>query len=321
MLTPAQLQQVKAAYVDVDVDGLASISPRVANNAQVALKFFRPGEDAMARTEAALLQHLQALRSPHVRVQQLVSTSSGAPLLIIDERQVLLTRFVHGTRKSYSELVDDEWRGLGVGLAALHDALIGATPGVPLLRDSLQRLDVVGELERIQRDQNTIEGDDVDGAAFSEFFSDRAALLREYGPRCRAHLDAISTWAPIHNDYNENNYLFVDGSPPFILDWDRAILAPHEYDVVRCLNHLPLVAPARAAAFLAGYRALRALDPGLLAWSVAAALVSHAVKHWPVEKFFAGEPGARERLRAMAEMVRVLVRRRRELDAFFGAAA
>ncbi|MDP2341966.1 MAG: phosphotransferase [Deltaproteobacteria bacterium] len=322
MLSPTELETVCQAY-GVVVGTLTPISARVSRMVSdvddLAIKFFMPGEDTMARTEAALLTCVNAAPSPHYRVQTLLLTRSGDPLLDVDGLRVLVTRFQRGTQKRYGEIEIDEWHSLGKALAALHTSLDAIAIPLPSLKDHLAKLDVVGELERLQQDQAAAEARD-DGGVFLDFFSDRAALLRERGPRCLSRLYEIESWEPIHNDYNENNYLFVDDMPPFILDWDRALLAPREYDVVRCLNHLPLEAPERAKAFLQGYRSLRALSPKLLKWSVDAALVSHGVKHWPVERWLADEPGAHAWLIAVAKMVRELVRRRRELDAFFAAA-
>jgi len=315
MLNAAELELVCQAF-GVDVGVLTPISARVSRMRDLAIKFFMPGEDAMARAEAALLAHVGATPNPHYRAQRLLRTRAGEPLLDVDGLLVLVTAFQEGTQHRYHELNDEHWRALGCALAALHTTLDTATFSLPSLQDKLATLDVLSELERLTKDQAAAEARD-DGAVFVDFFSDRAWLVRERGPRCLSRLYDIQTWAPIHNDYNENNYLFVDGMPPFILDWDRALCAPREYDVVRCLNHLPLVAPASALAFLAGYRQLRPLDPRLLQWSVDAALVSHAVKHWPVERWLKGEPGAHEWLLAVAKMVRVLTSRRRELDAFF----
>lgn len=320
VLTGLALQRVCAAYA-LGVGDCVPLSARVTRmsgaDSDVVIKVFGADEILRARTEVALLQRVAATKSPWFRGQQLLLTATEAPSFHLDGHPVLVTRFQAGIKKKYSELSAYEWGTLGTALAALHDALEGLDPAalpLPSLHHSLAHLDVPGEIQRLAQDRKLVQ--EREGSRyFDSFFDARALLLRERGTRCRDHI--IDGWTPIHNDYNENNYLFTVGLPPLIIDWDRAIIGIREYEVVRCLNHLPLLAPHLALAFIDGYRARHPLRGEALAWSVDASFVSHALKHWPVGLCLRGEDGARDRLVAMAEMVDVLLRRRRELDSFF----
>lgn len=73
-------------------------------------------------------------------------------------------------------------------------------------------------------------------------------MLDRYYPGSIEAFPADDPQHPIHNDYNQFNYLFTGTLPPLIVDWEASIGAPREYELVRCLNHLPLEAPHLAQA-------------------------------------------------------------------------
>jgi hypothetical protein len=197
--------------------------------------------------------------------------------------------------------------------AATQEAAHAATPGARLAPDVLlpdvvaaaRARDLAAEARTIEAHRERV------GArtrAFDDSFALRLRLLAAHGPGAASLpvvIDAAEGRLPVvHNDYNENNYLFVDDGGLVILDWDRAARAPPEFDVVRCLNHLPLVAPTHAQAFVRGYRTRRALRADVVSWAVDVALTAHAVKHWPVERFLAGEADAPALLEGFAPMLR-----------------
>jgi Ser/Thr protein kinase RdoA (MazF antagonist) len=286
---------------------------------ELAIKVFAPGQAAQARTEGSLLEHLGAGDRAGYRVQRLVRTVDGRVLLELGERRVLVTRWEHGVHRSYREIDADGWAALGRTLAALHLRLDQA-PALPLPRwvEGLQGRDLDGDRRTLQEHRRRAAVGDRPGAELvGQLLADRAVLLDRHAARCVAALPDGDD-RPIHNDYNVHNYLFHDDGPPTILDWERAILAPREFEVCRCLAHLPLVAPAFAWAFVAGYLERRALDPDLVGWAVDAAVAMHALKHWPVEAWLAGAPGAEDRIAGIAEIVRSFADGRARLSAFAG---
>jgi Ser/Thr protein kinase RdoA (MazF antagonist) len=121
-------------------------------------------------------------------------------------------------------------------------------------------------------------------------FAARARLLERYAGA--PDDDDDDDAGPLHNDYNQRNYLFPAEGPLVILDWDRAAAGPRADDVVRALHHLPVLAPASAATFLAGYRAVRALSPAALERAARRLMLGHALKHWPAEAWLRGEAWA-----------------------------
>jgi Ser/Thr protein kinase RdoA (MazF antagonist) len=280
---------------------LRPIGERVSRAGELALKLF--GDPSRARLEAALLAHLDGA-DPRYRVQKLVA------LVDRGEESLLLTRWEPGVFKPYEEISEHEWAQLGTELAALHLRLDeGELPPMESFAERIRARDLTRERERLASERS----DDVE---LRRHFAERLLLFDERAARCRAALPEAPE-KPIHNDFNQYNYLFNENMPPVILDWERAISAPREYEVVRCLNQLPLVAPAYARRFLDGYRAVRPLDPARLAWAVDAALTEHAVKQWPVERARRGDPGAAEFLRATIRMVSTLVAGRAQLDQFY----
>jgi len=90
---------------------------------------------------------------------------------------------------------------------------------------------------------------------------------------------------------------------------------------VRSLNHLPLVAPAHASAFVAGYRRRRPLDAEGLRWAIDRSLLEHAIKSWPLEHWLADVPGADAALAGSMEVLHALSGGTAELETFFGVEA
>jgi len=273
---------------------------------EFAVKLFPTAEVNLAEREAALLAHLAGGDSRY-RVQEIVATSAGKVCLVTPLGAVLVTRWVHGLKKTFTDIVKPEWRALGAELAALHLRLDTFSTPLPCLTEHV--VDLVAERARIAADLG------------------RAPAYTYYLDACRELLDRFAPTAlatppgperPIHNDYNQHNYLFHDRLPPTILDWEGAIAAPREYEVVRCMNHLPLVARPHAAAFVAGYRSVRELDPSTVRWAVARAFVDHAIKGWPLEHWLAGVPGAEARLSGSVAILLALHARAGEIEDFYG---
>jgi Ser/Thr protein kinase RdoA (MazF antagonist) len=268
-----------------------------------ALKVFSREERPRAELEAAILRHLSA-DDARVRVQKFLELFEGE-----EGELVLATRWEPGTYKSYDRISGEEWRQLGTALAALHVRLDDFV--WPLERLSERRRDLAAERAQIADHRARI-----DDAGIRAYLDQRILLLDERAARCAANFPAGEERA-IHNDFNQYNYLFEPGRTPLILDWERAILAPREYEVVRTLNQLPLESPELARRFLDGYGAVRALDGVRLRWAVDALLTEQAVKHWPVERWLRGEADGAERLAGNVQMVQTLTAGRAALDGFY----
>ncbi len=287
----------------------------------VALKLFAAGDARAARAEHALLERLAAHPDPRVRVQRLVPARGVETLVELDDASLAFaTEWAPGHKRSYDALDGETWAALGAALAALHDALGDDNAlGLPdVVADAAAR-DLAAERARIVADGAAVVA--AGGARYAPIFDARLRLIDESGPGSFGAPPADTARAgPLHNDYNVHNFLFDAGhAAPLVLDFDRAACGPRELEVVRCLNHLPLVAPSFARRFVAAYVAVRPLRRALLPWAVDVALVAHAVKHWPAERFLAGAPGAVEMLDGIAAMTEALAGGRAALRAFFVA--
>jgi Ser/Thr protein kinase RdoA (MazF antagonist) len=313
---------VLEAYGLVAGEGPRAVTSRVLRVAtttgDVAVKVFPTAEESRARLEAKLLAHLDAVEDARYRVQTLLRTAAGEPLFAGDGETVLLTRWEAGVYKPYTEITADEWAALGRSLGALHARLDAADLVMPdRLSTRIRERDLDRERATLERHRTlAVERDPARAGALSHYFDARRLLLDERANRCLQRLPADPE-RPIHNDYNQYNYLFREGGPPLILDWERAIGAPREYEVVRCLNQLPLVAPVLARRFIDGYLEARPLGAAALTWAVDAALTEHAVKHWPIDAWLAGAPDAEARLTATLETVETIAAGREPLDWFF----
>lgn len=297
-------------------DAVVRVSTSIGD---LAVKSFGPAELDRAEREATLLACL-APPDPRFRVPTLVRTLDRAPLLRFDDRALVVTRWQPGRHKPYTQIDEGEWRALGLELAALHARLDAFDAPLPRLGELGARIDLAAERAGIEAARPRATAHQPARAAELDAYLDaRLALLDRHGER--GVRPPPGPEQAIHNDYNQHNYLFDGSLPPVILDWEGAIAAPAEYEVVRCLNHLPLVAASHARAFVAGYREARPLAPDAIAWAVDRALTEHATKHWPLDRWLAGLPGAERALTGSMEVVGALAARSGELAAFFAAEA
>jgi Ser/Thr protein kinase RdoA (MazF antagonist) len=295
---------------------------RVATAAgrELAVKVFE--DEAHAELEAALLHHL-APPDARYRVQTVVPTAGGARVFRWPlgqgpaQRAVVVTQWESGVYRPYDEIPERDWHALGVSLAALHTRLDSFEAPLPRLSARINARDVAEEIVNLSKLSQRVRARDPSRGDLVRYLDAQRAVLEAHGPRARSC--PADPERPIHNDYNQFNYLFVELGPPLILDWEGAIGAPREYEVVRCMNHLPILAPPSAAAFLDGYCAVRELAAVALRWAVDAALTEHAMKRWPIERWLAGEPDAERHVAGSAEILATLQRHAPALEELFAA--
>jgi Ser/Thr protein kinase RdoA (MazF antagonist) len=311
------LKQAAAAYGLADVrlvDRVKANVLRVASSAgELAVKLFELGQRHEAERETDLLVHLQPPDAAY-RVQRLLRTAGDEAVAELSGHRVVVTDWIAGQFKVYTAITDTEWHALGKQLGALHVRL--QTFGSA----RMQSLTALLHTRDFGIERASIAGlRDLVPEGMRDHVDTMLAALDAHGAATLAKDDLVEH--PIHNDYNQFNYVFDGRLPPVILDWEGAIIAPQAYEVVRCLNHLPLVAPDHARAFMTGYREIRALDAAALAWAVDASLVDHALKRWPIDRFLAGHADAEASVRRSAEVLRVLVEGIAALRAFYASYA
>ncbi|ALM81617.1 phosphotransferase enzyme family protein [Bordetella sp. N] len=249
----------------------------------VAVKRYTLDQSARAEKEAALVAHLNKHPSPRFQVQALRRTRAGAERWVGPHACAMVTDWAPGASRTYDTYTPQEWAALGSSLAALHLSLEQYPRPLP---DSLHaRLDAL-DIDEIRGELATAAGmaqARADGASLRAYADACLRLIDQHYPGSLAGFPKDDPQCPIHNDYNQFNYLFGAVLPPLILDWEAAIGAPREYEVVRCLNHLPLEAPALAAHFVRAYVDVRPLRIERMAWAVDTAILQHGLKSWIVQ--------------------------------------
>ncbi|MCA7997807.1 phosphotransferase enzyme family protein [Burkholderia metallica] len=288
-----------------------------ANDGGVAIKLYAFEHHARAVKEAAVLAHFETHGDARFRVQTLKRTKAGASLWTGAGSHAMLTRWEAGQFRTYDTFSPAEWDSLGASLAALH---------LSLERLHLSSLDTIGaRLTAIDADavrRSLLDALDRarsnEGAAnLRRYVELGLRMLDRYYPGSIEAFPADDPQHPIHNDYNQFNYLFADSPPPLILDWEAAIGAPREYELVRCLNHLPLEAPHLAEAFVLGYRRVRPVNPVRIAWAVDAACLQHALKLWVVQGWLDDPSRFAAHLSGAVTMASAMVDARDRLVDFF----
>lgn len=317
------IHAIGSAYA-VKVQGTARrVGERVwrlqTDRGDVAVKQFGADGSLAARHEAKLLEHLADRSDSRFRVPTLVATASGDALCVTTDSSLLLTHWESGVFKTYDRFTPLEWAALGRSLAALHLRLDDLElSALPTLRAKIQSLDVEGERSAIGLDLARLpESASIDAGRLRQYLERCLRMIDLYYPGSMQGFPGDDPQRPIHNDYNQFNYLFGDPLPPLILDWETSIGAPREFEVVRCLNHLPLEAPESARTFMQAYLCERPLRGEVLAWAVDAAGLMHALKHWILRGWLEERPNFESRLEGAIRITSVLYVSRPKLIDFF----
>ncbi|WP_448168377.1 phosphotransferase enzyme family protein [Burkholderia ambifaria] len=313
--------EIRDAYALGRSDAPRQVSERVwylpADSGGVAVKLYALEHHARAAREAAVLAHLERHGDARVRVQTLKRTTAGASLWTGQDSHAMLTRWEAGQFRTYDTFSPAEWNALGASLAALHLSLDRLhLPSLDTIRARLTAIDADAVRRSLLDARDRAHA--IDGGADLRRYVDLALrMLERYYPGSLDAFPADDPQHPIHNDYNQFNYLFTGTLPPLILDWEASIGAPREYELVRCLNHLPLEAPHLAAAFVRAYGRVRPVNPAHLAWAVDAACLQHALKLWVVQGWLDDPSRFASHLSGAVTMASAMVDARERLIDFF----
>ena len=285
----------------------------------MAIKLYSSEQHARAQKEATVLVHLQAHDDPRFRVQALQRTVDGEPVWTGHDAHAMLTRWEAGQFRTYETFTAAEWAALGASLAALHLSLDNLR--LPALDTIGARLTAI-EADNVRR--SLIEALDrvppeSDISSVRTYVDACLRMIDLHYPGSIEAFPADDPQHPIHNDYNQFNYLFDGTLPPVILDWEATIGAPREFEVVRCLNHLPLEAPASAEVFVRAYLNVRSLDPERMIWAVDAACLQHALKLWVLQGWLNDPRRFNSHLNGAMTMVSTMDGARSRLIDFFSS--
>ncbi|WP_175975521.1 phosphotransferase [Burkholderia sp. BCC1047] len=289
-----------------------------SSGAGVAVKLYELEHHARAVKEAAVLAHLETHGDTRFHVQTLKRTTSGESLWSGQHSHAMLTRWEAGQFKSYDTFSPAEWDALGASLAALHVSLERLhLPSLDTIRARLTSIDADAVRRSLLDALDRADASATAAANLRRYVDLALRMLDRYYPGSIDAFPANDPQHPIHNDYNQFNYLFTGTLPPLIVDWEASIGAPREYELVRCLNHLPLEAPHLAEAFVRAYRRVRPVNPAHIAWAVDAACVQHALKLWIVQGWLDDPSRFASHLNGAVTMASAMVDARGRLIDFF----
>jgi spectinomycin phosphotransferase len=233
-----------------------------------------------------------------------VTTRDGAVFAVHDGRRLSVVPWVSDERAPSGDLRAAHWRRYGEVLAATHAVPVtGDLAALP--REDHTHTAVGAATRRTDRMLRAVDDRSADGwtrrvaALWRSVAADVVALLDRVdrlGARLR---DRPADLVLCHGDPHLGNVLLGPDGQVWLIDWDDAVLAPRERDLMFVLGGGPAFAPASGvdeAAFLAGYGPV-APDPARLAYHLGVRAVDD-MWSWAAE---AADPE-----RAEADRVRAL---------------
>jgi spectinomycin phosphotransferase len=222
---------------------------------------------------AAVPSYLHRHGVPHVLAP--LATSAGASYVAVDRFALALYPMLDAGVGAEVRLSPAQWRELGAAVEQIHAVpltpaltrLVGREPFRPSRRELLAELDAL--LTTIPAPADPLAGE------LAAFWRSRRGVIHALAERADAlgRQLARSGFPQVlcHADLHTWNVLVDAEQRLWIVDWDEAILAPKERDlmfVVRGIVH-GLVRPRDTACFFQGYGEANT-DPRLLAYYRAA---------------------------------------------------
>lgn len=233
-------------------------------------RFLKVRSGAGAMPGAAVPAYLRRRGTPGVLAP--LPTRAGKPYLAVDRFGLALYPMLDAHTGAEAGLSPGQWRALGAALAEVH-----ATPATPELlrlvgreRFRPSRRELLPKLEAALATADP--ADPVAGRLARSWRAHRAVIdaLVDQADRLGRELARSPAPAPVvlcHADLHTWNVLVDATGHLWITDWDEAVLAPRERDlmfVVGGIGH-GLVTPVTTASFLDGYGEVTA-DTTLLAY-------------------------------------------------------
>ncbi|HEV3498183.1 MAG TPA: phosphotransferase, partial [Actinomycetes bacterium] len=238
-------------------------------------RFLKVRSGAGAMPGASVPAYLGRLGTP--RVLAPLPTRAGQPYLVLDRFALALYPMLDARSGAEAGLSPAQWRELGAALAQVH-----AAPPTPELlrlvgreRFHPSRRELLPELEAALAAADP--ADPVAGRLAASWPAHRAVIDALVDQTDRLGADLARAPAPAvlcHADLHTWNVLVDEAGHLWIGDWDEAVLAPRERDLMFVLGGIGhgLVGPSATASFLEGYGKVT-VDPTRLtyyrcAWAV-----------------------------------------------------
>jgi spectinomycin phosphotransferase len=231
-------------------------------------RFLKVRSGTGAMPGAAVPAYLHRQGTPLVLAP--LPTGAGEPYLVLGRFALALYPMLAARTGAEAGLSPAQWRELGAAVAQVH----ATTPTPELLRlvgrETFRpsRRELLPQLEAALATADP--GDPVAGRLAASWRAHRAVIGTLVGQADRRGTELARSPAPAvlcHADLHTWNVLVDEAGRLWIGDWDEAVLAPRERDlmfVVGGIGH-GLVSPSDTASFLEGYGDVP-VDPTLLAY-------------------------------------------------------
>lgn len=200
-----------------------------------------------------------ALNAPGVPAP--VPTADGRLWVSYSGARLSVVAWVSGKRPIWEGMTDADWESFGALLAQVHAA--PPLEGLPVEEHTHDRVKAVA----LAVDERVKEPfDALTEALASAWSADRMARVLDradqlgYLLRGRPQSNVVC-----HADPHLGNLLLGPDAQVWLIDWDDAILAPPERDLMFVLHDVLALGPARPSAFFAGYGQVE-LDADRLAY-------------------------------------------------------
>ncbi|HEY2175302.1 MAG TPA: phosphotransferase [Mycobacteriales bacterium] len=214
-----------------------------------------------------------------------IPTPAGDRVVDHAGRLYSLFSYAPGRQVARDDLTPEHAQSMGDMLARVHLALAdyaftpSPVPDLPSREDTLHRLaDIVEVIERRP-------DPDVQEQWALQRLRSRERWLRSGADPVPPAPDPEPVQM-IHGDYQESNLFFTGSVVAAVIDWDKAEPAHAADEIVRAMYLSLHLAGSRCAAFLAGYRAVRAIGTELLDRAAARYAFGQAHDLWLYETIY-----------------------------------
>ena len=231
----------------------------------VFVKIRRRVDDARLRLVRYLGDHgLDAVVAP-------IATADGAVAVGIDELHLIAYPFVEGRLAADVGLDDGQWTEYGRIVGALHSSRLPPKIAATLPREQFKP-NWTAQFERVRAGVHAYRGDDPVRRHLVEFWQSRRDDIEGLADRAMVLGQVLATrhaitFVPCHGDVHTHNLLVEPSGTVRVIDWDEALLAPRERDLMFVMGSPIGLAPGEreVALFEAGYGPLE-VDPERLAY-------------------------------------------------------
>lgn len=182
--------------------------------------------------------------------------------------------FVDGATGMAQGLTPDQWRAYGTILRQIHDAPVGDELTRQLRHEAFGPGDIA-TLSQLDARLAAATPEHAEAAELAAFWRANRATIHTLEQRVETLGQRLAQAPPpnllCHADIHTNNLLVDRGGKLWVVDWDEAMLAPRERDLMFVVGGISaqLVGPREEAWFFEGYGPT-ALDPHALAYYRAA---------------------------------------------------